>query len=75
MRAELDKDGVVHHLLPPEYHGDPINNDGCLCFYHFGWELLDQLRALGFSDVAAYFYWSRQFGYLGGDQLLFKAVK
>ncbi|MBC7962536.1 MAG: methyltransferase domain-containing protein [Steroidobacteraceae bacterium] len=75
VRAELDEAGQIHHLLPPEYHGDPINANGCLCFYHFGWELLEQLRGLGFRDVAAYFYWSQRFGYLGCEQLLFRAVK
>jgi ubiquinone/menaquinone biosynthesis C-methylase UbiE/glycosyltransferase involved in cell wall biosynthesis len=75
VRAKLDEAGKINHLLPPEYHGDPINPDGCLCFYHFGWELLDQLRSLGFQDVAVYFYWSQRFGYLGGEQLVFRAVK
>ena len=31
----------------------------------FGWDLLDTLRGLGFADVAAHFYWSDEFGYLG----------
>lgn len=71
VRAEMGADGRVVHHLPPEYHGDPVNSAGCLCFYHFGWVLLDELRSLGYDDVAAYFYWSRELGYLGGDQLLF----
>ncbi len=75
VRAELNADGEVNHLLAPEYHGNPINPDGCLCYYHFGWDLLDQLRSFGFRDAAAYSYWSQHFGYLGGDQLLFRAVK
>ncbi len=75
IRAKLDETGQIHHLLPPEYHGDPLNNDGCLCFYHFGWKLLDELRELGFRDVVAYGYWSEHFGYLGGEQLLFRALK
>lgn len=73
VRARLDSSGAIEHLLPPEYHGDPMNSAGCLCFYHFGWNLLDELRGLGFADVAAYFYWSREFGYLGGDQMIFLA--
>ncbi len=75
VRAEIDAEGEINHLLPPEYHGNPIGEDGCLCYYHFGWELLEQLRRLGFSDVATYIYWSDKFGYLGGDQLVFKATK
>jgi SAM-dependent methyltransferase len=75
VRAEMDEAGQISHLLPPEYHGDPINSDGCLCFYHFGWQLLGQLRALGFRDAAAYSYWSQRFGYLGGSQILFMVIK
>jgi SAM-dependent methyltransferase len=75
VRAEIAGDGTVVHHLPPEYHGDPLNRAGCLCFYHFGWALLDELRELGYRDAAAYFYWSEELGYLGGDQLLFLAAK
>ena len=49
-RARLDRDGKIEHLLEPEYHGDPIGG-GVLCFYQFGWEVLEDFRAAGFSDV------------------------
>lgn len=76
VRAKVDAKGEVEHILPPEYHGDPVNpGDGCLCFYHFGWELLDELRNLGFEDVTALHYWSSDFGYLGGEQSVFFATK
>ena len=51
--------GTISHLLPPEYHADP------LCFYHFGWDLLDALRSLGFRDTLALIYWTGELGYLG----------
>jgi SAM-dependent methyltransferase len=63
--------GVTEHLLPPEYHGDPVDNAGCLCFYHFGWEILEDLRTLGFSDVGVYTYSSVEFGYLGDGIILY----
>jgi len=73
-RAEVLADGSIRHLEAPEYHGDPLNPDGCLCFYHFGWALLDELRALGFSEVCSLRYWSRELGYLGeGEQRIFLA--
>ena len=75
VRAEVDGNGQVHHLLPPEYHGDPIHADGCLCYYHFGWRLLDELRDTGFRDASAYLYWSEYFGYPGGEQLVLRAEK
>ncbi len=75
IRATLNDDGTVNHLMGPEYHGDPVNREGILCFYHFGWEMLSQVRDLGFSDVYATLYSSQEFGYLGDEGLLFIARK
>jgi hypothetical protein len=68
VRARVNADGSIEHLLPPEYHGDSVKTRGQLCYYHFGWDLLDSLREAGFSDSALYFYWSYRRGYLGGLQ-------
>lgn len=75
IRACMLPDGSIEHLLTPEYHGNPLAPEGCLAFYHFGWELLEQMKTIGFKEPAAVFYWSREYGYLGGDQLLFMARK
>jgi SAM-dependent methyltransferase len=50
-RAYVDEKGEIVHILEPEMHGDPLNDAGILCFRNFGWELLEQLRALGFKHV------------------------
>lgn len=75
VRARVNGNGAIEHLLPPEYHGDPLNAEGVLCFYHFGWDLLDELRNLGFASADAYLYWSKELGYLGYEQILFMAQK
>jgi hypothetical protein len=75
VRARVNADGSIEHLLTPEYHGDGVNTRGVLCYYHFGWDLLDSLRRAGFSDTALYFYWSSRRGYLGGSQFLICAKK
>jgi hypothetical protein len=75
VRARLGTDGKVEHNLEPEYHVDPLNPEGCLCFYHFGWALLDDLRSVGFEDAYVARYASRAFGYLGPDPLMFIATK
>ena len=75
VRARVDDQGGIQHIFEPEYHGDPTSADGCLCFYHFGWEMLDQLQDVGFNQVQAHFFWSKKLGYLGGDQILFSASK
>ncbi|MEA3638332.1 MAG: class I SAM-dependent methyltransferase [Lamprobacter sp.] len=75
IRARVDTKGEIKHLLTPEYHGDPLSDAGCLCFYHFGWDLLDTCRAVGFRDAYVVALWSREYGYLGPEQLLFVARK
>lgn len=75
IRARVCADGQIEHLLPPEYHGDPIGSKGCLCFQHFGWEMLQQMSEAGFSSVSALCYYSREYGYLGGEQIQFLAEK
>jgi len=35
MRARID-DGVISHLLPPEYHYDPLDPSGVLSFWDYG---------------------------------------
>jgi SAM-dependent methyltransferase len=51
VRATINEKGEITHLLEPEYHGDPVIPQGILCFYHFGWDLLDDFRATGFTNV------------------------
>lgn len=74
IRAKLI-DGTIQHILPPEYHGNPLSTDGILCFQHFGWEMLKEMRQAGFRDAYAICYQSVSFGYLGGEQFMFFAIK
>ncbi|CAN5907666.1 hypothetical protein BH23PLA1_BH23PLA1_43660 [soil metagenome] len=73
VRARLLADGTIEHLLPPEFHGDPIDPTGCLCFYHFGWEMLEDLHKAGFQEAQVVQIWWPPCGYLGDDLLLFVA--
>ena len=67
VRARIDGENLIH-LEPPEYHGNPtIPGDGLLCFYHFGWDLLDALRNAGFRSVALLDAWGDETA-LFGDQ-------
>lgn len=76
VRARIDAQGNVEHLLPPEYHGDPVDpSGGVLCYYHFGWELLQDFRNAGFSDVGLNMTWSLEFGHIGSEQLVIIAER
>ena len=75
IRAKQKSDGTVEHLLPPEYHGDPVSSKGVLCFQIFGWQMLDSLRKIGFVEANAYIYLSERNGYLGDIPFIFMATK
>lgn len=64
VRARVDARGKVEHLLEPEFHGDPVAG-GILCFYHFGWDLVDEARAAGFSRACMQLPWAPGLGYCG----------
>jgi SAM-dependent methyltransferase len=68
VRAVCRPDGSIEHILPPQYHGDPLQKAGCLAFYHFGWQLLAQLEEAGFANPRVEHYWSRELAHLGAQQ-------
>ena len=45
LRAVLE-DGVVRHIHPPEYHGDPFRADGVLAFSTFGMDVVEKYCSL-----------------------------
>lgn len=75
IKATVNEKGEIIYFMEPEYHGDPVNEKGILCYTIFGWEVLEQFHQAGFRDVYAILLWSDVFGYLGGEQVLFIAKK
>ena len=75
VRATVENDGAITHHLPAEYHGDPLDKQGILCYYHFGWDFLGALSDAGLRDRSAFLYWSCKRGYLGSPQILICATK
>ncbi|NWG20752.1 MAG: methyltransferase domain-containing protein [Chloroflexi bacterium] len=84
IRARLNADGTIEHLLPPEIHGNPVDASGSLAFYSYGWDLLDMLRQTGFSDAAVIYLFDQQWGFMHSNSpdpdhflgpMLFVAIK
>ena len=75
-RSVLRDDGSVERVLPEIYHGNPLDEKGSLVFYHFGWDILELCKKVGFKDAYSIGYYSLFYGYLGdGLQLVFVAEK
>ncbi|MCG2582835.1 class I SAM-dependent methyltransferase [Massilia sp. TS11] len=73
-RAVFDEQGQLKHLLAPEYHGNPLSSEGVLCFRHYGWSLLRELRQIGFAEAKALVFFSSAMGYCT-RQLIFHCRK
>ena len=69
-RATIDTSGTITHLLPPEFHGDPLDQAGVLCFNNFGWDFVGALTEAGFEDAGLSLFWNPRLGYLGGYQYI-----
>jgi SAM-dependent methyltransferase len=63
-RAHLT-DWGIQHLLPPQYHGNPVSQEGSLVFTDFGWDLIDAAKRIGFKDASIDYYLSQTYGHLG----------
>lgn len=50
----------------PAMHREPA--------HEIGWDVLDMLRAAGFSHAAAHSYWSNELGYLGSFNMILHAA-
>lgn len=75
VRASINDNNETVFHVEPEYHGNPMSKEGSLSYYTFGWDLLNTLKSLGFSDAYGLVYWSKKYAYLGGPQLLLCAEK
>jgi SAM-dependent methyltransferase len=76
VRATVRQDGTIQHLMDPIMHGDPINpSEGILCFQIFGWDILNLLRKIGFSDAKVAIFWSKSRVILGEPLPFFIAKK
>ena len=51
----------------PDYHGNPVDDQGSLVYRYPGWQLLDDLREAGFRDAAVHAINSTAYGVLGEE--------
>lgn len=74
VRASLEADGTIVHHLPPQYHGDPLSDEGVLCFQSFGLDVLPTMENMGFVNARACAFSDRAYAYLDRN-ILFVAEK
>ena len=51
----------------PDYHGNPVGDEGSLVYRYPGWQLLEDLLVVGFRDAAIHAFNSPTYGVLGEE--------
>jgi len=52
------------HRDQPVWYPHPLDpNAKRLCYYHFGWEFMDEMVKKGFTNVSTEFIWSLYYGF------------
>jgi SAM-dependent methyltransferase len=74
VRATLSA-GQVQHLLPPDYHGNPIDARGSLVVREWGLDLLDFIRESSGLQTAVVRVWDRRLGIDGEFREVFVSRK
>lgn len=68
--------GKLENVLPPVYHGNPISNKGSLVFFDYGWDVINDIKQIGFKDVYMEIYYDYFYGNIGNRwQFMFRAEK
>jgi len=65
-RAKYMTDGKVDFLgFEPEYHGNPINNNGSLVTFHYGYDLPELIKLWSGLDTTVYRFHDKFHGIIG----------
>ncbi len=69
VRTKLGEDGKIHHLLPPQYHANPIDpENGSLVYTIPSWEIVEDAKTIGFEDVKFTYLISARYGIVNAPQ-------
>jgi SAM-dependent methyltransferase len=64
-RAIRGEDGSIQHILPPEYHGNPISEEGSLVTNDYGYDISVRIAEWAPFDVRVYRFCDALHGILG----------
>jgi len=74
-RALYKPDGTIDHFAEPEYHGNPVNDAGSLVTFHYGYDLVEKIRAWSCMDVEVIRFHDHYHGIIGDFTEVYVASK
>lgn len=73
-RSRIAETGEIEHLLPAEFHGNPLGG-GSLVFNELSWDYLDDLRSALGDDMTFVHYASLHRAHFGADRFALLLTK
>lgn len=64
-RVKFAPDGTMNHLKKPEYHGNPVSNEGSLVTVDYGYDIHQLIAKWAPLDVRVYRFCDERHGILG----------
>lgn len=64
-RARYLADGTIEHLAEPEYHGNPVSEEGSLVTFHYGYDLPELVHQWSGLDVEVVRFHDHRHGLIG----------
>jgi SAM-dependent methyltransferase len=64
-RARYLPDGIVEHLAEPEYHGNPVSDEGSLVTFHYGYDLPELIHQWSGLEVEVVRFHDHRHGLIG----------
>ena len=64
-RAHFRADGSVEHMAEPEYHGNPVSDQGALVTFHYGYDFAELISAWSGFDVEVTRFHDHRHGVIG----------
>lgn len=74
-RALYLPDGTIEYLAEPEYHGNPISDEGSLVTFHYGYDLARAVSDWSALEVEVVRFHSHHYGILGEFTEVYVATK
>ncbi|RNI29257.1 class I SAM-dependent methyltransferase [Rufibacter latericius] len=74
VKAVLDENGNIQYLSEPEFHKDPIREEGVLVYRIFSLEMLIKLNEIGFITNLHHLY-NPLLGIVGNNAIVFESIK
>jgi SAM-dependent methyltransferase len=63
--ARYMEDGTIEYYAEPEYHGNPVNDEGALVTFRYGYELGNDIGRWAPFDVTVYRFANHTYGIIG----------